>query len=138
MEYNKNKLKILAFIVSILLLQMLAIPVALSWSPSDNLWNSMTNELDPLADIYGAEGEPEDPRVTAMRITNYALGFLSVVFIALILYAGFRWMTSGGNEEHITKAKKIMIASVIGLGIVLTALAITNFIFRVLIKGTGF
>jgi hypothetical protein len=38
------------------------------------------------------------------------------------------WMTSGGNEERVKKAKQILIAAIIGLVIILSAYAITNFI----------
>jgi len=69
-------------------------------------------------------------------IIEYALGFIGVVFVALIILAGFRWMTSGGNEEKVTKARDNLKNAVIGLLIILAAYSVTYFIGQVLIKST--
>lgn len=71
------------------------------------------------------------------RIINIALGFLGVVAIGIILYAGWIWMTSRGDAQKIAKAKKIMVGGVIGLVIILSAYAITAFIIRQLLNATG-
>jgi hypothetical protein len=46
------------------------------------------------------------------------------------MYAGFLWMTSGGDEEKITRAKKILINGIIGLIIILSSWALTTFILK--------
>ena len=74
-------------------------------------------------------------RVVASVIRT-VLSLLGVIFIVLIIYAGFLWMTSAGNEEKVTKAKNIMSAAVIGLVIVLSAYAITVFVIDKLV-GSG-
>ena len=61
-------------------------------------------------------------------IVQYTLGFLGIIFLIMIIYSGFQWMTAGGNEETISKAKKRIINATIGLIIVLAAYAITYFI----------
>jgi hypothetical protein len=61
-------------------------------------------------------------------IIRIILGFLGVIFIVLVIYAGLLWMTSAGNEDKIATAKQIMTAGVIGLAIVLMAYAITTFV----------
>ena len=65
------------------------------------------------------------------------LSILGVVFIVLIIYAGFLWMTSAGSEEKVKKAKDIMLAAVIGLIIIFSAYVITVFVFDRLIFGQG-
>ena len=65
------------------------------------------------------------------------LAFLGVIFVVLIIYSGFLWMTSAGSEEKIGKAKSIMTAAVIGLVIVLSAYAITIFVLTKILEGTG-
>jgi len=62
------------------------------------------------------------------RIVNVILGLLGVILLFIVLYAGFLWMTAGGNEETVGKAKKWMLNGVIGLIIVLLAYAIANFV----------
>ena len=49
-----------------------------------------------------------------------------------IIYAGVLWMTAAGNEGQVTKAKNIIITSVIGTVIIAAAYAITNFVFDAL------
>ena len=51
-----------------------------------------------------------------------------LVFFGLIFYGGFTWLLARGNEEHIATAKKTIIAAVIGLIVVVSSYAITNFI----------
>ncbi|HNW55904.1 MAG TPA: hypothetical protein PKN62_02400 [bacterium] len=65
-----------------------------------------------------------------------ALGLLGFIFVVLAIYAGFLWMTAGGNETNIKKAKSIMTNAVIGLIIIVSAYAVTWFIFANL-PGTG-
>ena len=50
----------------------------------------------------------QDPRVFAANIIRVALGFLGIVAVAIVLYGGFVWMTAAGNEERLSKAKKIL------------------------------
>ena len=81
---------------------------------------------DGLAGTLGEVGR--DPREVAGRIINFALGFLGLIAVLIIIYAGFKWMTSGGSEEKIAEAKKILIAGVIGLIIILSSWALATFI----------
>jgi hypothetical protein len=69
-------------------------------------------------------------------IIRYALGFIGIIFIALIMIAAFQWMTSGGNEDKIKKAKSHLLNAVIGLAIIFMAYAITWFVADVMNKAT--
>ena len=65
-----------------------------------------------------------------ISIINWALGLLALVAIIVCLYAGFLWLTSGGNERRLEKAKKILIEGLIGLLIILAAWGIVLYVFR--------
>ncbi|PJC01996.1 MAG: hypothetical protein CO073_01715 [Candidatus Komeilibacteria bacterium CG_4_9_14_0_8_um_filter_36_9] len=67
--------------------------------------------------------------VVAIRLIKYALGFIGIVLIVFILWSGFQWMTSGGNTDKVNKAKKRLIAAVIGAIIIFIAYAIADFVF---------
>ena len=56
------------------------------------------------------------------------LGFTGTLFFVLVVYSGLMWMTAAGNEDRIKKAKQILIAAVVGLIIVVSAYAITQYI----------
>ncbi|MBP9732269.1 MAG: hypothetical protein KBD29_02305 [Candidatus Magasanikbacteria bacterium] len=82
--------------------------------------------LTPL-DTLTIQTETTDARVVIIEIINLALTFLGLIAVILILWGGFKWMTAGGNDENVEAAKKIIIAAVIGLAIILSAYAIANF-----------
>lgn len=61
-------------------------------------------------------------------IVNYFIGFLGFLATLVFVYAGVLWVLSGGNEEQITKAKKMMIYAGLGLIIVILSFSIVQFI----------
>lgn len=61
-------------------------------------------------------------------IIQYLLSFLGVIAVLVILYSGFLWMTAAGNEEKVSKAKKMLTQAVTALIIILLAYAITMFV----------
>lgn len=67
---------------------------------------------------------------------NAALSIIGVVFLVLIVYGGMLWMLSEGDETKVGKARGLIFHSIIGLILVLSAYAITNFVVGAIIKGT--
>jgi len=68
------------------------------------------------------------------NIILYILSFVGIMFLALVLFSGFQWMTSNGSEDKISKAKKRIINGVIGLGLALLAFIVTTTIYSYLDK----
>lgn len=81
---------------------------------------------------YVVEGGTSLPEVVGV-IINAFISLLGIIFVVLIVSAGFTWMTSEGNEEKIKKATATIKASIIGLIITLSAWSLWNFIFMKLI-----
>ncbi len=77
-----------------------------------------------------------DIRVTIARIIRVAMGLLGIVAVVIVLIGGFKWMTAGGNEEQTGEAKQWIFSGVIGLAIILSAYALTNFIISNLVSAT--
>jgi len=75
--------------------------------------------------------------VIIARIIQIFLGLIGIVALGIILYAGFLWMTSGGNAEKVEKAKKIIVNAVIGLVIILASWAIVTFLIQQIILSTN-
>ncbi len=73
-----------------------------------------------------------DIRTIIANIIRIALGLLGLILVVLIMYAGFLWMTAGGNEEQIGKSKAMLKNAVIGLVIILSAYSIVWFVMRML------
>ncbi len=76
------------------------------------------------------------PTVTGEIIANMLL-MTSLVFFILMVYAGFRWMLSRGNEELVTSSRKTIVYATIGLFVVGGSYAITNFVSSRIVEGNG-
>ncbi|MCF6276282.1 MAG: hypothetical protein L3J07_00360 [Candidatus Magasanikbacteria bacterium] len=79
----------------------------------------------------------QDIRVTIAKIIRTLLGLLGVLAVSIVLYGGFVYMTAGGSEDKLGQAKKIIINGVIGLVIVMSSFAITQFVLSSLSDATG-
>jgi hypothetical protein len=86
-----------------------------------------------LEDVGTAAELSDEPIATIVgRIIGIFLSVLGIIFLLLVLYAGFLWMTAAGNADQVDKAKKLLIQATIGLIIILLSFAITNFVIRAL------
>jgi len=56
------------------------------------------------------------------------LSVLGIIFLVLMLYGGYLWMTDRGNNDSVKKAQNVIQAAVIGLAIVLISYSITYFV----------
>ncbi|MDP2586271.1 MAG: pilin [Candidatus Komeilibacteria bacterium] len=65
------------------------------------------------------------------------LGFLGALFLALIIYSGFQWMTAGGNEEKVEESKKRILNASLGFGLIFFAYIITNLVFNFIFTQGG-
>ncbi len=70
------------------------------------------------------------------RIINIVLGLLGIIFFVYVVWAGFIWMTAGGEAGKIEKAQKMLVQGTIGLVIMLAAYAISNFAVSNLLTAT--
>ena len=64
----------------------------------------------------------------AGSIIGTVLSFVGVLFLIMMIYAGIMWMTAQGNDQQVTKAKDLLINSIIGIIIIFAAYAITAFV----------
>lgn len=95
---------------------------------------AQSGDNDYLSDVVGTSGlsSVELPSLIGSIIYTF-LGLLGVIFLILVIYAGFLWMTAGGAEDKVKKAKTYLINAVIGLVLILTAYGITAFVMGILV-----
>jgi len=72
-----------------------------------------------------------------ITVINAFLALLGVLAVSLIIYAGFSYMFSSGDPEKMKKAQGVIVTSVIGLVIIISAYAISNYVFTALNQATG-
>jgi len=119
--------------IQLAIFSSLAQPVS-AQTASSSLFNNQIG-IKEVGQVYG--NNKTDVRVIAAKLIVVVLGFLAAIFLALTIYAGFRYMTAAGNEDQVKKAVAQIRDSVIGLLIVLAAWALTYFILRVLSRAVN-
>jgi len=78
---------------------------------------------------YSTQSINENTLSTSIaKIIYVVLMWLGIIFLIMVIFSGFQWMTAGGNEETIAKAKKRIINATIGVAIVILSYSITYFI----------
>lgn len=70
-------------------------------------------------------------------IVRSALSFIGVIFMILMVYAGYLWMNARGDESKVDKAQSIIRAAIIGLIIAVGAWSITNFVIPAVLERTA-
>ncbi|MFB6181668.1 MAG: Mbov_0395 family pilin-like conjugal transfer protein [Candidatus Magasanikbacteria bacterium] len=123
---KKNKLRYLAFF---LFSAFLTFQADLAYAQTDtDLGVGVVDETialgdKPLVEVIG-------------NIINIFLGLLGIIALVMIVYGGYKIMTSGGNEEKVEEGKRTLINATIGLIIIMASFAIVNFVVNALVDAT--
>lgn len=97
----------------------------------------MGAQLGAVSEGMGGTPQNVDMPVVIMRIVSVTFGLIGVVLVGLLVYAGWMYMTAGGESEQTEKAKTTIRNAIIGLVIVLLSYAIARFVTNSLLKATG-
>jgi len=84
-------------------------------------------ELFPTYKIRSPIGEVTGPELIG-RIIKTVLGVVGALALAMFVFGGFTWLTSGGSPDKIKKGKDILMWAVIGLIIIFTSYTLVDFI----------
>jgi hypothetical protein len=130
MKLNINLLKQIFFLF--ILVSLLVLPYfVFAQDSTDTNTNNPMNRLEVVGSgDQGAYAEADEFTLSMIigQAVNILLSFLGIIFIILIILAGYHWMTASGNQETITKAKGSLKSSIIGLLIVVGAYAVWELI----------
>jgi Type IV secretion system pilin len=85
--------------------------------------------------VAGGLPSETDPRAIVGPIINSALGLIGLILIIFLVYAGYTWMTAGGNSDKVEEAKTTIKNCIIGLFILILAYSISAFVISA-ITGT--
>ncbi len=101
---------------------------------------SAPDPLGAMSEVAGeggfTVGTDDDTKISMILglVVKSFLGLLGIIFIILILYAGYNWMTAGGNESKVEKAQQTLTRAIIGLVLIVGSYAIWLFIFNAVLE----
>ncbi len=93
-----------------------------------NLGDLMGGGVEKVMGEAGIQA-PSVGTTLAMGI-RLVLSLLATIFLVLVIIAGYKWMTAGGNEEVVRESQRSIKQAIIGLLVVLAAYGLTYFIFQ--------
>ena len=96
-------------------------------------WARSEGYLSDIGTGAGITGTPDLPTIIG-NIINIVLGFMGIILLCLILWAGFLWMTAGGDSKKTETATALIKNAIIGLIIIVAAFAISNFVMTQIIQ----
>jgi len=67
---------------------------------------------------------------------NLALAIVGIIAVGFLIYGGFRYITSAGNDEVAGEAKKTILNSIIGLVVIILSYTIITVIINAIGRGT--
>jgi len=119
--------KLIIFILTAIFL----LTLGLNFCQAGGNFQNVTDNIGQTADLAGVQ-KTGDLTVLLAAIIKVLLGMIGMIFFILIIYGGFSWMTSSGNDTKITKAKNILIQAIIGLLVSILAYGIADFVAKAL------
>jgi hypothetical protein len=129
----------MAFIVSIILGNLLHItPVYAASNPCDATFLGIPSWYNGLCDDEGnVDIDKSDPsesiQIIILNVAGIIMRLCGYAALFVVIWGGFRYLTSAGDANKISYAKKTIQAALIGLLISLSAVAIVSFIKGVLL-----
>jgi FtsH-binding integral membrane protein len=85
-------------------------------------------------DITMYEGDIDENVIAGWieTIADWIFTILVAVAVIMVLLAGFKWMISGGNEDDVATARKMLIWALIGVAIAILAKALVYMVDNLL------
>ena len=65
---------------------------------------------------------------TITFVINIVLYLVGAIALLMLVYGGFMYIISGGNEDTIEKAKKILTYAIVGVVVVIISYVVVNFL----------
>lgn len=94
--------------------------------------NNQQTSIPPIENPFG--GKTIGGSVN--QVINILLSLIVIAAVVMIIVAGFRMITGGGNPDQIAKAKRTIVWAIIGLVVAFMSFAIVQIIQSLLQRGS--
>lgn len=88
--------------------------------------NNLNNASIPA---WGAGAQKSIGAIVGSIILT-VLGLLGVIFVVLLTYGGFLWLSAAGEEDKVKKAQGLIVNAIIGLLIVIASYTIAYYVLQ--------
>jgi hypothetical protein len=137
-----QKLKTMLLLPGAMALLMLIPALALTVTVSaqniqDSLCSGANLDLGGDSTDCATGATEEDFQDTLNSIVNIISIIVGVIAVLMIIFGGFRYITSGGDAAKVTSAKNTILYGLIGLVIVALAQFIVKFVLNQVMDTTG-
>lgn len=89
-------------------------------------------DLKTVGDSIGTDATTNTLPQLIGNVIAVLLSVLGIIFVVLTVYAGYLYLTAGGEDTKTKTAKKLMGQAIIGLVIIVAAYAIAAFVIDAL------
>ena len=93
--------------------------------------NAKSSVMDRLNNVSADNYNTESTSLasTIGTLISIGLSMLGVVFVILVISAGYKWMMASGDAKKVDEAKDTLWRAVIGLVITISAYVIQQYVF---------
>ena len=98
--------------------------------------NFGADKLLDVADAANLTSQTTLPELIGNLIRTF-IGLLGIVFLVLIVYAGYLWLTAQGDDDKVKHSKELLKNAVIGLIIISAAYAVAAFVINAVASTTN-
>lgn len=127
-------MKKIKYLLSVLLFFLLFVPIVSATGDTDSVSTKILKDITnksfgvDTADVADQSTQTALLFIKIGEAVQIVLRVTGVLLLLVILYAGFLWLTAGGNDGQVDTAKKWVSNGVIGLILVSIANVLTGFI----------
>lgn len=123
-----------------IVLTFIATGLIFSFSPAlstADIKDDIQQGTDSAAGASGAGDPGTSLNQTVAGVVNVLSIIVGIVAVFMVILAGFRYITSGGEANKVASAKNALIYAIIGLVIVAVAQLIVRFVINTTTNPTG-
>jgi len=131
--FKKIKGYILVTAASLMMVVPAVVIPAVSYAACDNIQQNITTGVNGAtggSGACGASNSTTNLTDAAKNIVNWLSIIVGIVAVIMVIYGGFRYITSGGDSNNVSSAKNTLIYAIIGLVIVALAQVIVHFVLN--------
>lgn len=133
---QKIKTLVLAAVLPFAVAMPLAVatPAIASAACKNNISSSISEGINATSDgtssgsNCNSPGAQNDLNALATKVVNILSVIVGIIAVIMIIFGGFRYITSGGDSSNVSSAKNTLIYAIVGLVIVALAQFIVHFV----------